>query len=310
MEGPGRSRSGLVFALVGAAILALAGDVAEACVGARPLAMGGAFIAVADDSSSTYWNPAGLATLERSEISATYTANNRDRYNYDEFLSYAAPAGPAGAALGLSVISEDVGTRDGTEAYRASDWLVCSFAGSLSADLSIGANVRHETHARRSPGLAMVWGWRWGLDVGLLYRASDEISLGLLVQDLGLSSIHWETGSEEAVLANVRPAVAYRPDDRTVIALDIYDLGAFLAPAGSGRQGASAVRAGIERLVRPNVAARLGYYGIGPGVGAVTGGVGWEGRVWQVDYAYLGSGTMAGHPGLGGTHQIGVTLKF
>src|SRR5262245_56330695 len=31
-------------------------------VGTRALGMGGAFVAVADDSSAVYWNPAGLAT--------------------------------------------------------------------------------------------------------------------------------------------------------------------------------------------------------------------------------------------------------
>ncbi|MGH9162460.1 MAG: hypothetical protein ACRD2X_21040, partial [Vicinamibacteraceae bacterium] len=30
-------------------------------VGARALGMGGAFVAVADDATATYWNPAGLA---------------------------------------------------------------------------------------------------------------------------------------------------------------------------------------------------------------------------------------------------------
>jgi hypothetical protein len=43
--------------------------------GTRALGMGGAFVAVADDSSATYWNPAGLstirffdATLERTDV--------------------------------------------------------------------------------------------------------------------------------------------------------------------------------------------------------------------------------------------------
>lgn len=56
-----------VLALVGAASLPFA-PVAEAqnfdLVGARPRGMGGAFVAVADDASATWWNPAGLpATL-------------------------------------------------------------------------------------------------------------------------------------------------------------------------------------------------------------------------------------------------------
>ena len=37
--------------------------------GARALGMGGAFIAVADDATAASWNPAGLAQLERPEIS-------------------------------------------------------------------------------------------------------------------------------------------------------------------------------------------------------------------------------------------------
>jgi hypothetical protein len=41
-------------------------------VGARPAAMGGAFTAVADDAHSLYYNPAGLATLYRPEVTAYY----------------------------------------------------------------------------------------------------------------------------------------------------------------------------------------------------------------------------------------------
>jgi len=38
--------------------------------GARGLGMGGAFFAVADDASASYWNPAGLTMLERKEFTA------------------------------------------------------------------------------------------------------------------------------------------------------------------------------------------------------------------------------------------------
>src|SRR5438132_5016171 len=36
--------------------------------GARSLAMGSAFVGVADDASATYWNPAGLSQITRKEI--------------------------------------------------------------------------------------------------------------------------------------------------------------------------------------------------------------------------------------------------
>ena len=41
-------------------------------VGTRPLSMGGAFIAVADDANAITWNPANLPGLRRTEFTSTY----------------------------------------------------------------------------------------------------------------------------------------------------------------------------------------------------------------------------------------------
>ena len=41
-------------------------------VGTRPLSMGGAFIAVADDANTITWNPAGLPGMRRTEFTTTY----------------------------------------------------------------------------------------------------------------------------------------------------------------------------------------------------------------------------------------------
>ena len=42
-------------------------------VGARALGMGGAFVAVADDATATYWNPAGLTKVKKHSFSAMYS---------------------------------------------------------------------------------------------------------------------------------------------------------------------------------------------------------------------------------------------
>lgn len=320
MAGPGTRMCSFTVSRVAAVAVALmvataaafvfACEGAGACVGARPLAMGGAFIAVADDSSAVYWNPAGLAGLAQRQLGLTSTLNNRDAFNYDEFLAYAGPGPAAGCGAGLGFVVEHVGSLEGSEAYRTSRWLVYSVACSVSRDLALGANLRYETHARRFPGSGLLLGSRWGMDLALLYRASPELSLGLLLQDSGLSPIRWGDGREEAVRVNVRPGIAYRPDPTTIIAVDLYDLGALTSGPPEEASGTFAVRAGVERRVSGRLAARLGYYGISPGVGAITCGAGWRENTWQVDYAYLGTGTTPGHPGLGGTHQIGVTFKF
>ena len=56
-----RLRAGHACLLVLLTAGPLAGQVFES-VGTRALGMGGAFVAVADDATATYWNPAGLAT--------------------------------------------------------------------------------------------------------------------------------------------------------------------------------------------------------------------------------------------------------
>src|SRR5690348_2743254 len=73
-------------------------------VGTRAAGMGGAFVAVADDASATYWNPGGLAlgrlfsvVLDRSvdDVNA-HTLVDPSRHNTGTFFGLGLPA------LGLS----------------------------------------------------------------------------------------------------------------------------------------------------------------------------------------------------------------
>ena len=57
--------------------------------GARSLGMGGAFFAVADDASASYWNPAALTLLERKEFSAMQASMFADTTL--NFFTYAHP---------------------------------------------------------------------------------------------------------------------------------------------------------------------------------------------------------------------------
>ncbi|MBI2070998.1 MAG: PorV/PorQ family protein [Elusimicrobia bacterium] len=62
--------------------------------GGRPLAMGGAFYGLADDATAAYWNPAGLAGLQRKELVAMYAQLYADT-NLG-FLAYAHPMAAKG----------------------------------------------------------------------------------------------------------------------------------------------------------------------------------------------------------------------
>jgi hypothetical protein len=62
------------FAQLGAQDTRYAGAFLELGIGARGLSMGEAYVAVADDGSAFYWNPAGIATLSQSEVSGMYAS--------------------------------------------------------------------------------------------------------------------------------------------------------------------------------------------------------------------------------------------
>lgn len=94
---------GLVIGLNVASLFAgrYAGDFMMIGAGARSLGMGGAFSAVADDGSAIYWNPAGIAQIRNSEISAMHAFLYSGLAAYDN-LSYCQPL-PNGVTIGLNL---------------------------------------------------------------------------------------------------------------------------------------------------------------------------------------------------------------
>ena len=78
---------------------------AFACVGARALALGGAFTGVADDTQATYWNPAGLAKAD-SGIVTMHTMNLRREFNYDDYVGVSFSRGNWG--LGLEYVGKSM----------------------------------------------------------------------------------------------------------------------------------------------------------------------------------------------------------
>jgi len=95
----------LLFLLIfphGAQAGKYAGEFLSEGVGARALAMGGAYVAVANDATANYWNPAGLSFLAGPEISVTHVSMFDALANFDA-LALSMPVG-WGFGLGLSWI--------------------------------------------------------------------------------------------------------------------------------------------------------------------------------------------------------------
>ena len=77
-------------------------------VGARASGLGESFVAVANDPSAIYWNPAGLASLQRQEVAISHIDWPAD-VNY-EHLTYVLPVRRFGGSLAfqLGVLSTEL----------------------------------------------------------------------------------------------------------------------------------------------------------------------------------------------------------
>jgi len=84
-------------------------------VGARAVGLGESFVAVANDPSAIYWNPAGLASIQQNQVALNHVSWPAD-INY-EHLSYVVPVKRFGGSLGLQlgVLSTEI---DETTEYQ------------------------------------------------------------------------------------------------------------------------------------------------------------------------------------------------
>ena len=76
-------------------------------IGARPAAMGGAYISISNDGAASFYNPAGLSGLKKSLFSSSYRLMELDRK-----LGYVAGVFPAKgqAAIGINWLYAGSGT--------------------------------------------------------------------------------------------------------------------------------------------------------------------------------------------------------
>ncbi|HLP16896.1 MAG TPA: PorV/PorQ family protein [Bacteroidota bacterium] len=156
--------------------------------GARALAMGGAFVAVADDQSAMYWNPAGIADLQGNRVMFDYTQWIADiKYNYLGTTINLGSIGTVGLNFTSSSIPDmnltTVETPDGTgETFGVKDVAFgVTYALKLTDRFAIGFN----------PKLIYQKIWKMSasaiaIDMGVKYVTPFKgITLGMSISNFG-----------------------------------------------------------------------------------------------------------------------------
>ncbi|MBU2508638.1 MAG: hypothetical protein KJ799_18230 [Bacteroidetes bacterium] len=204
----------LVFILFNGALHAqdlsgIPGAFVDIGFGAKPVAMGGAFVGLANDVNSIIWNPAGLSYIQKKQVSFTYT-NQLGLIDY-QYLAAALPISKKDqSSLGFAVIAS------GDEAMR--EWTFQSSYGRELYGFLVGASIklRYATFGNNklsqndfalfepdeiSDGLAnQVKGDAigFGFDVGALYKFTEKITVGILLKDI-YAPLFWNSENESAI---------------------------------------------------------------------------------------------------------------
>ncbi len=276
--------------------------------GARALGMGGAFVAVADDATGGFFNPAGLVQVTRRTFGAFYRNMTLDRRL--TYVTYSQPIRDE-ATIGLAWVNAgvtDVMGRDGD--------------GNLTGEISNYQNSIHLFVGRKiieqlSAGIRMAYtqfnlanisAYGVGFGFSAMGRPVPRLRLGAAVENVAMkyswtSGDYWKSidpdilGSsvEEEFPVNFRLGASYLLwDDRILLSGEIEK---------NDKQEAK-LHLGTEVWALDKVAGRIGYDGR-----ALTFGLGLRHEIRSIvlgfDYAFVDSPVE-----LDADHLVSVQFEF
>lgn len=158
-------------------------------VSARAIGMGDAFLAISDDASAVYYNPAGLTQIANREAMFTHVSYVAD-INYD-FVGLAYPTTRFGGVWGVGFYMLNAGDMDVThyehaygtgQTFTAKDYaLSLNYGRSLTDRFSVGLTLKlidELLDTERATG--------WAADMGTLYNTGFRgFKIAMVVSNFG-----------------------------------------------------------------------------------------------------------------------------
>jgi len=262
-------------------------------MGPRPQAMGGAFVAIADDVNSSYWNPAGIVQLNTPVVGFMHSNPFSVEGLSLDYLAFVHPTAfsflNGGVGISYQRSSANLEEEESTNQMATSIYTL-SFGAKLLERVFYGFNFKSiniETNVGDSTAGE-------AFDFGLLYKFNERYSAGLMMRNLSGKL------TNETIASEKRVGIAGRFwDNRFILALD-----ASSKQEAEQQQEAWQLHYGAEFQFTEHVAVRLGY-----DKDNFTGGVGIQFdfgglmRGASLDYSY------AANQELEHTHRFALSLE-
>jgi hypothetical protein len=240
-----------------------AGAFLETGAGPRAAGRGGAFSALADDSSAPFWNPAGLIrsqgqgllaslqplSLDRRQASLAYALNVRGELAFGLAWQHARTGGLVARASDGTPLGD---IEDGENAYQV------AVARALGKRAALGLGLKVLRHAIDTPQTGKSTGKGSGFDLGVQVYLRRDLTLAATLRDLK-GSLDWKVNRASAQTSNTTDkltadlglGLAYRPWTALVLAAEGHrsDTGAYLSLGGEWQTSPLlTLRAGLGRI--------------------------------------------------------------
>jgi hypothetical protein len=280
---------------------------AEACTGARQMAIGDAGVAACNDSHAVYWDQAELPNLKQPEVCYTKQFGDTDNARYDDVFCATYPLNER-VGMGIQLMNGSKGNLKQDGWNEKESWAKIGAGYTLnkstnSWSYSIGgaitekniklANLDENNQKSQREKSGLEYEASFLAEKKDVLKKGDDLRLGILARNqFGIDGD--ETGRNLAV----RPAAAYSVPNRLgdfTLASEFYEadelagLDKMLGQKGAGRQYAKP-RIGIEQEIGTedkNIALRAGWDGAGDeGKGTFTAGFGVKYKNLGLNVAY------------------------
>lgn len=194
--------------------------------GARAAGMGEAFVALADDATATFWNPAGLAFQYGKEMHLMHVNwlpefGNDLFYDFAAYIHHVEGLGTFGANVTFLNLGEQVHTDEtGNELgkFNSNEYSIAlTYGTKLAENWSVGLGMRYirsnlaggvQVGAEQGQGVANAFSF----DISTLYFMpfAPKLSVGMNLSNMGPKITYIDAAQADPLPTNLKVGFAYR----------------------------------------------------------------------------------------------------